>query len=236
MQARQKQVVEMLLRVHDYLGVNPPPSTAGYTKQKQTLDDIVGRLTGHTTDQIAGQRMSRAETQRQKALRRKLREEHLGPIAQIARAVLADEPGIEKALKLPSDSLSTLKYIAEANAMRAAAAKYQGTFVESGRPEDFIAQLDGAIGAVRDSLLGKARNVGTHVGAKAGLAKEIRRGRRAVQLIDTCVRSAFAGQADLLAKWKGAKRIQLVGTASASSAETPSAEPTADPSTVPHTF
>jgi hypothetical protein len=45
--------------------------------------------------------MSRAETQRQKALRRRLREEHLGPIAQIARAMLSDKPGIEQALRLP---------------------------------------------------------------------------------------------------------------------------------------
>lgn len=113
--------------------------------------------------------------------------------------------------------------------MRAAAAQYAPRFIESGRPDDFLAQLDAATEALRQSLLGRARNVGTHVGAKAGLVKEIRRGRKAVQLIDTCVRSAFAGKSDLLAKWRTAKRIQLVTggpttSAAASAASVPESE------------
>ena len=212
MQIKQKQAIEMFLRVHDFLGANPPPTSQGYTVQKTTLDDIVSKLTDHSTDQQAGRRLSRAETQRQKALRRKLREEHLGPIAQIARAMLSDAPGIEKALKLPSDSLSILKLVAEANAMRQSIALYAPVFVDAGRPDNFLEQLDAIIEELRDSLLGKARSVGTHVGAKAGLEKEIRRGRRAVQVIDTIVRASFRGKSDTLATWRAAKRIRQIAS------------------------
>src|SRR5688500_10110601 len=98
MKGRQKQVIEMYQRVQDFLGANPPPASAAYTNQKRILDEVLARLTGHYQDQSAGQRLSRQETQRQSALRRRLREEHLAPIAQIARAH-RDVPGIDKALK-----------------------------------------------------------------------------------------------------------------------------------------
>src|SRR5687768_16114826 len=105
MQERQKQSIEMVIRVHDFLAAYPPPVTPGYTVQKNILDDIVAKLDDHSSDQVAGQRLSRAEVQRRKALRRRLREEHIGPICQIARVSLADQPGIERALRLPDDNL-----------------------------------------------------------------------------------------------------------------------------------
>lgn len=212
MQSRQKQVIEMIQRVQDFLGANPPPPSTGYTLQKKNLDDVVATLTEHSTDQVSGRKLSRAETQRQKALRRKLRVEHIGPIAQIARASLADVPGIENALRLPPDNLSTMKLVAEANSMRETAAKFEPLFVESGRPEDFLKQLDAAIEELRQSVLGRARNVGQHVGAKAGIAKEIKRGRKTVELLDTVVRAAFRQSPDVLAKWRIARRIRVLPT------------------------
>jgi len=111
---------------------------------------------------------------------------------------------------LPAPNLSTLKLIAEANSMRAAAAQFKPVFVESGRPEDFIERLDAATETLRQSLLGKARNVGNHVGAKRGLANEIKRGRKAVDLLDTIVRAAFSDRPDVLGRWRVAKRIRAV--------------------------
>lgn len=223
MLSQQKQSIEMLQRVQDFLRENPPPESAGYTVQKKTLDDIVAKLTDHSTDQVAGRRLSRAETQRQKGLRRKLREEHLSPIAQIARATLPDVQGIAKALRLPNENMSTLKYCAEAKGMRAAVTPYAATFVEGGRPENFLEQLDAAIEEVRQSVLGKARTLGQHVGAKAGMRKEIQRGRQAVELIDTIVRAGFRGKPDILAKWRSAKRLRLLPGAGAGAGATPDA-------------
>lgn len=234
MLSQQKQSIEMLQRVQDFLRENPPPESAGYTVQKKTLDDIVARLADHSTDQVAGRRLSRAETQRQKGLRRKLREEHLSPIAQIARATLPDVEGVANALRVPNENLSTLKYCAEAKGMRAAVTPYVAAFVEAGRPESFLEQLDAAIEEVRQSVLGKARTVGQHVGAKAGMRQEIKRGRQAVELIDTIVRAGFRGKPDILARWRSAKRLRLLSGAGAGAGTTadPSSAATAPSSAV----
>ena len=184
MQGRQKQVIEAYQRVQDFLAANPAPPPASYGAPKKLLDEVIAKLTGHSTDQVAGGRLSRAETQRQKQLRKTLRELHLMPIAKIAKATLRDAAGIEKALKMPDPRMPTTKLIAEANGIVDAVTQYAPTFVTNGRPENFLAQLKGAIEELRLSTLGRARNVGRKVGARAGLGDQIQRGRDAVEMLD----------------------------------------------------
>jgi hypothetical protein len=210
MLAKQKQAIEAYQRVQAFLADHPPPESPGYLVQKKALDDVVAGLADHAENQVAGRRLRGAEVPRQRALRQALREQHLAPIAQIARATLAGEPGIEKALKMPGYSLSPIKLVAEASAMRTAAAPFESQFVEAGRPADFLAQLDAAAEAVRQSMLGKARNLGRQVGGRAGIEKEIKRGRRVVDVLDTIVRAAFLGDRDVLAKWRSAKRVRAL--------------------------
>jgi len=209
MQSRQKQLIEMFQRVQDFLGVTPPPASPAYTAQKNTLDEIVARLTTHYQDQSAGQRLSRQETRRQAALRRRVREEFLAPIAQIARAH-ANVPGLAVATRTPAPSLGTLRLVQEAQGIRQAVATQQAVFIESGQSEDFLERLDAAILELRQSLVGKDRNVRVHVGARRGLKDEIRAGRKSVEILDTIVRAAFKGQGTLLARWKLAKRVKQV--------------------------
>jgi hypothetical protein len=207
-EGRQKQVIEAYQRVQDFLAAHPVPPPWSYGLPKALLDDVVERLSDHSTDQVAGRRLSRAETQRQKALRKTLRELHLRPISKIAKVSLAEAPGIQKALVMPAPQLSTTKLISEAKGMRDAVAGYTPVFVRNGRPEDFVEALDAAIEELRQSQLGRARNVGKGVGAKAGLTDEIRRGRQAVEMVDAIVTTAFASNGDVLARWRIARRVQ----------------------------
>jgi hypothetical protein len=208
MLARQKQVVEAYERVQDFLAANPAPTGTTYGRPKAMLDETVARLTEHRTDQVAGGRLSKQERNREAALRTGLRELHLRPISKIAKASLPNSPGIDKALKMPAPQLSTTKLIDEAKAMRDAVRPYAETFVTNGRPEDFLARLDSAIEDLRRAMLGKARNFGTKVGAKAGLEQEIKRGRNALEMLDAIVSTVFASDGELLAKWRIAKRIR----------------------------
>jgi hypothetical protein len=208
MLATQKQAIESYQRVQDFLRDHPPPESPPYLAQKKALDEVVASLSDHSLNQVAGKRLRRAEGPRQRTLRRVLREQHLAPIAQIARATLADAPGIDKALRMPRSNLSALKLVAEASAMRSAAAQYEPQFVEAGCPEDFLAQLDAAAEAVRQSMLGKARNLGRQVGASAGIERDIKRGRRVIDVLDTIVKSAFREDQNVLAKWRNAKRVR----------------------------
>lgn len=206
----QKQAIEAYQRVQDFLALHPPPETPGYIVQKKILDDVVTSLTDHSANQVVGLRLGRAEVPRQRELRRVLREEHLAPIAQIARTTLAEAPGIEKALRMPPYNLASMKLVAEAIAMRNAVEPYEKQFVEAGRPEGFLGQVDAAIEALRQSVLGKARHLGRQVGAGAGLQKDIRRGRRSVELMDAIVKAAFRGNQDVLAEWRVARRIRAL--------------------------
>src|SRR4051812_8590035 len=117
MEITQKQRIEAYQRVQDFLGQNPLPDP-GYGEPKRLLDEVVSRLTEHSTDQVAGRRLGRAEGQRQVTLATALREQHIRPIAKIARAVLRGSPGIDKATRMPPQNLTPLRLIAEAKAFR----------------------------------------------------------------------------------------------------------------------
>jgi len=207
MRSEEKQKTEALLRVQDHLAVHPPAESPAYVAQKQALDDVIAKLTEHSTDQGAAQRMSRAATRRQAAQRRVLREKHLSPIAQIARAMLRDVPGIEVAVRVPEWHLKTFKLVKAAQGFRKAAAQYEQTFIEGGRPQDFLAQLDDAIAKLQKTASGKSTNLGTHVAARVGIGEQLKRGRKAVELIDTMVRATYGDRPDLLAAWDVAKRV-----------------------------
>jgi hypothetical protein len=231
----QKQAIESYRRVQEFLASHPLPESPGYLAQKKVLDEVVATLDDHSVQQSVGRRLTRAEAARQRALRKKLREEHLVPIARIARETLADAPGIEKAVALPSHSVGTTRLVAEADAMRTTTALYDQQFIAAARPTDFLDQLDGIVAEIKRSASGQALGLGRQVGASAGIELEIKRGRRAVNLIDTIVRTAFRGDQALLAKWRIARRVRGVANGGGIRNEvaqdtTPSTPPPAMPS------
>src|SRR2546423_10642334 len=118
MQVRQQAVIEAYQRVQDFLAANPVPPPGSYGHPKELLDETVARLTEHSTDQVAGGRLSKADTQNQRTLRKVLREQHLRPIAKIAKAVLKGSPGIDKATKMPKQQVTTTRLLADARSFR----------------------------------------------------------------------------------------------------------------------
>ena len=210
MQSAQKQVIEAFQRVQEFIGQHPVPPPATYDGPKAMLDRVVDRLTAHTSDQARAGRLTGAETRRIRAQMRDLRRMHLKPIAQIAKATLKDQPGIDVALRLPAATIPLTRLVADALAIREAAAQYDPVFVANGRPADFLQRLDDAIARLTQSSLGRARMLGTKVGARAGIAQELQRGRKAVTLLDAIVTTSFADDREVLAKWRLAKRVQAM--------------------------
>jgi hypothetical protein len=221
----QKQRFESFLRVQDFLEQNPlPQAPANFAVQKKELDDAIVALGSFSGDQTGGQKESRADTVRQVALRRVVRDDHMAPISKIGRALLPKDPGLQKALKLPADNIAVLRLVADALAMRESAGKYEQIFLDNGRPADFLAQLGAVTEELRQTVLRRGRNVGRHVGAKAGLTKQLTFAREAVDLLDTMVTSAFKGNAELLAKWRLAKRVKDLPGAPVKAAAVPTVE------------
>jgi hypothetical protein len=227
MQSKWRKVIESFQRVQVFLGAHPPPGSASYAEPQDVLAEVLKNVGDHSTEQVSGLRLSQAAKRRQDVLMRTLRTHHLRPIAAIARATFAQSPGIEKALRMPSGNLGPLALLATAKSIRASVGLYQPVFIRNGRPADFLEQLDAAIVALDESAAGRVRSVGRHVNAKAGIRKELRRGRRAVDMIDTIVRVAFEGQDEVLAEWHVAKRVQSLPVSSMSVEEDPEIGPEA---------
>ena len=97
-----------------------------------------------------------------------------------------------------------------------AADAYVSDQIANGLPADFLARFTSARNELEATQSGRATLVGTHVGARAGMQVQIRRGRGALDRLDAVVRAAFDGDEETLAKWRNAKRVHQLTTASAS--------------------
>jgi len=217
MELRQKQAIEAYQRVQRFLDAHPL-EPGGYGAPKARLDAAVARLTSHSIRQMESGRKGRAETARQRVLKRELRTVHLRPIAKIANAALRDAPGIEVALRIPRPQLTVTQLLADASAMRNAVAAYRPVFVENSLPETFLEDLDAAITALRGSLVDRAENVGKRVGAGRAIAQDIQRARDVVEILDAIVTRRFAMDDDVMGAWRSARRVHGVPTNAASSA------------------
>ncbi|HKW12164.1 MAG TPA: hypothetical protein VJO33_17390, partial [Gemmatimonadaceae bacterium] len=81
MRMRQGAVLEMLRRVQAFLDML---ATLGWRPEalaRQRLDETVERISTHAVEQLAGNRISQGETEKQRRLRQALRDNYMLPIA-----------------------------------------------------------------------------------------------------------------------------------------------------------
>jgi hypothetical protein len=208
MQITEKKVILACERVQDFLTRNAPPNPpARYAECRAELDELVPRLFARVSEQESGLRETHDDTVRQKKACGVLRRDHLAPISKFAKAALPRDPEIQKSLRMPKANLTTAQLLATAAGMRTTAAKYESRFLEVGLPQDFLAKLDAAIEAIRQTVLSRAQNAGRHIAAKAGLVVEVKRARACLKMLDAMVLYAFRAQPDVIAAWKANKRI-----------------------------
>lgn len=216
--AKQKQMLETFVRVRAFVAAHPVAGPLSYGSAPETLDEVVPRVREHAGVQITGRALSSAELRVQAKLVKQLLVRHMRPIAAIARAQIEPEQNerMPAAIKMPRAGIGVTKILQACDGMIAAARPFEAVFIANGLPADFLARFT----AVRDELEGmlgdRAALVGTHVGARAGLQLQIRRGRSAIDRLDAVVRAAFDGDVETLAKWRAAKRVHQLSGPSAS--------------------
>jgi hypothetical protein len=183
-----------------------------------TLDEVLPRLREHAGAQITGRALSRAELRLQAKLVKQLRDQHMRPIAAIARAQLEPESDVRmpEAIRMPQASLGVTKILQSCDGMIAAARPFEAVFIANGLPADFLVRFTALRNELEGMLGDRAALVGTHVGARAGLQVQIRRGRSAIDRLDAVVGAAFDGDVETLAKWRAAKRVHQLSGSSAS--------------------
>jgi hypothetical protein len=178
-------------------------NTSGY---RAILDDAVTTLNAHASNQTASMRKSTAETAKERVLRNALKLNHMRRIATVARAQLRQTPEFT-ALTMPPNPSTSRALIAWASAMESAAAAHEATFVASGLPKDFLAQLATATKNLQTTLATKGATKAAQVGATSGIGAESTRGRQAVTVLDSLVEPLIGGDIALLSEWKFAKRF-----------------------------
>lgn len=218
MMLKQKQTLEAFVRVLAFTDAHPVTGPLGYTAARATLDEVVRRLREHAGAQVSGRELSRGELRRQRQLARQLVDRHMRPIVTIARAQIEPESDVRMpaAIRMPRAGLGVTKLLQACDGMIEAAGPFEAAFVANGLPADFLARFTSARDELEGGLGSRATLVGQHVGARAGLGVQIRRGRRAVDRLDAVVRASFDGDEVTLARWRTAKRVhQLTGGAAA---------------------
>jgi hypothetical protein len=206
MKHRQSHVLETLRQVQVFLDANAATVGPAVAASRRNLDDVVAQLTTHAAAQEGGNIGSRGETAKQRVLRTSLRNNHMRPIAEVAKQKLRDVPEFH-ALVMPAANATSAQLVAHATAMADAAQAHEEVFKEVGLPDDFVASLRSVADQVSLSIDARKQQAGKRSGATAGLTAEEKRGRSMLKLIDALVVPRLRNNDAVLAEWKSAKRV-----------------------------
>ena len=177
------------------------------TKALTNLSATIAEQQG-LTRKVKGSAKDRA------ALRIVLVDEHMAPIARVARLELPNNPSIAQ-FNMPRGKLSTEKLAAAASGMAEAALPFSDIFIAEALPEDFIKRLTDARDAMLASSTQRAAHSSGRKGATTGLRAQLKEARAIIHAMDALVKPVIKGDATLLATWKSISRVQKSRTTQA---------------------
>jgi hypothetical protein len=172
----------------------------------QRLALVITTLTTHAYNQDSNNRSAKGETEKQRQLRLKLRNEQMSPIAAIAKLYFGTVPEF-KELQMPPRSAKGAAFIASASAMLHAASTYKTELLARGLPSDFLDQFQASLTTFQGSVLDREQNRSQRKGATKGLGLEVTEGRNVLKVLDASVRRALSEDGALLGTWDAARTI-----------------------------
>jgi hypothetical protein len=203
------------------------------TGTRLDLDRAIAAWQTYATDQTGNALAAQGATQKQRALREALLRQHMAPIARIAKARLPRTPELTP-LRMPRSNPSVQRLATAAYGMAQEAAKHVAVFVAAGQPVDFLTGLTDAADALIASVGARSQSRSRRRAATAGLRDALSAGRHCVGILDALIQRALKDDHALLAGWNAVKRVQLVGTRSATTGTSHSPQvPTPAPTPVP---
>jgi hypothetical protein len=149
----------------------------------------------------------RVHAESQRKLRRTLYADHMQPIARVAREVFGAS-GMDRAFRLPPSKAVNQTLLAAAGAMAEAAPKEKDVFVKHGLPQDFVEQLRACAAALETARNAKVESQRRRVTATAALHDQVKRGQKAVRLLNAILQPRLAKDPERLAAWRSAKRVR----------------------------
>jgi hypothetical protein len=209
---QQQHGVDSLRRTRAFLvtyaGVLGPLKETEAGKQ---LDLSLERATAHALDQGTAIREFAGSGEEAKRLAVDLKVDNMTPFAKFARANLRGAPNFNALAHVPHN-LRGHSLVAAARAMATAALPYADKLEAAQFPVDSVQQLASAADALHAALEDRVAAQSRRVIATAGVRHELALGREAVAMLDPIVTKRLAGQKDLLAGWRSAKRVKQMPT------------------------
>jgi hypothetical protein len=208
-------------RVREFLTAHPEWNTSpSFARNVTELDEVLQEMSQLTQEQDAARRFGRGDTERQRALRETLWNEHMLPVAGMAREAFGI-PGVASELRMPAKSADNDRLLAVARAMADAAEKQKEIFTNLGLREDFVERLRESAQALADALVARVENHRRLVESTKQLHKLAVRGRRAIRVINLVIKPQLSGNEKLLAAWESAKAPSDPGAGRSSAPEVP---------------
>ena len=192
MYAKQKQVLESYVRVRTFLEDHPATGWLTYRGAEETLDEVLQRAFTQAGTQLSGPALGRGEARRQRQLMGRIRDRHMRPLVTIARAQIEPDADVRlpAAFRMPYARLGVTRFLQACDGMLEAAVPFEAALIEEGLPSDFLVRFMEAREELDRTQSRRAECTTSHVGARVGLAVELRRGRHFAQWLDQ-VRHVF---------------------------------------------
>ena len=225
MQTRQGNKIQSLIAAEAFLGENSAALGAVATSPALArFSSAMSDVHLHATDQRGSTMKVQGGTKRTQSFRKDLLKFHMRPIARVGRVELPHTHELLP-LRAPKANVSNVLLVSAARGMSQVAALHSDVFIGAGLPADFIASLDAATSALVDAITLRSTDQGKQSGATGGLSSALRVARQRLDIVDSLVQVALAGDNALLTNWNRVKRI--IRTRSRSSTDTTQATPVA---------
>jgi hypothetical protein len=200
MKTRTKSVLEALNDIQQFLDDNAKHVGLGLEVVRRRLDNTAAGICSLSAAQEEAIRAGLAATQEMRTLREELRDEHMRPIAEIAKQRLAGRSD-PRLLTLRGANAGQSRLALSARVMADAAIPHVETLTECGLQEDFVERLLAAADALSRAAQARRTANDRRSGATAALMQREREGRGIIQLLDALVRPRLRGYTVLLARW-----------------------------------
>ena len=183
----------------------PPEATA----QVEVLHGVNVRLAQCAIDQEHQTRTQIGATVTVQQLRRELRQDHLVPIAGMARNVVKLTPELAVALRVPRPMADDAKMLASANAIANIGDANKDLLVQHGLRPSFVDELRAKAAELQAALDARRQTKSRRVGATNAIAAELKIGRVAIMALDIALTRVLRPQPGLLAEWQNTKRVTI---------------------------
>ena len=183
-----------------------PPEAAG---QVEALRGVNQRLALYAIEQEHQDRAGIGGTVTVQQLRHELWQNHLVPIAAMARSVVTITPELAVALRVPRPTADVEKVLASANAIAKIGDANREVLVQHGFPANFVEELRAHAAMLQAAVDERRRATSRRVGATKAIGAELKTGRLVVQALDIAFTRVLRAQPGLLAEWRNTKRVTV---------------------------